>query len=498
MSTYRYEMNSHREASCEEEVEETQIESLYDPTRRIQLHSSPSREYRVVYDPTRDTSQSPHHTDSPQRGRHIDAANDADGPETQVPAISSEDVQHVREALRFIVSRETSKRAERRRFSTQPRPDHDEADTISPIYDMNLRIGGSNYIKAFTNFTHAEFENLWFIAKPRVLRYWNVGKGRKCTHSGKDMLFMLLTVLKTGLSWDNASKLFRLSAATFERQIVNYLVKLSPHFYEIFVEHEAKTRTMANLVASGKTFRMYPCALYAVDASFQQCCRPSGAHNEVMFTYSGKHKLYGKKVEVSVSPSGYVLNVSDFAYAAKHDKTMFDSNEFHANIRLKQVNERTLDDHGPLKDQFPHEWALLADKGYQGLQHTCRAIIPIKITDKNRLSSQAMTTNENISSDRILVENWFGRQCTLWEIVSGKYRWNDSLYNPIYKICASLTNYHIRMCPLRAEDGEEYRRHLNRLLNTHEDLVERRKLAQETYRANKKARNSVRDYRGTP
>ncbi|KAH9118435.1 hypothetical protein AeMF1_008414 [Aphanomyces euteiches] len=124
-------------------------------------------------------------------------------------------------------------------------------------------------------------------------------------------------------------------------------------------------------------------------------------------------------------------------------------------MRAKRPNDYNLLDEGPLRTEYPDEWALLADKGYQGAQNTCRSIIPTRATQSNRMSLQIEQTNERISSDRIIVENWFGRHCTLWAICSEKY---------------NLTNYQIRLSPLRDEDGHEYRRILNRLKFIQDDM----------------------------
>ncbi|KAG2904668.1 hypothetical protein PC119_g20676 [Phytophthora cactorum] len=90
---------------------------------------------------------------------------------------------------------------------------------------------------------------------------------------------------------------------------------------------------------------------------------------EVMPCYSGKRKLYGLKVEVSVNPQGLAINCSDHARGNTPDITMFRNNvEFHDSTRLKTESDRNLPDNGPLVTRFPDEWGLLADKGYQALR----------------------------------------------------------------------------------------------------------------------------------
>ncbi|ETV93692.1 hypothetical protein H310_12458 [Aphanomyces invadans] len=159
--------------------------------------------------------------------------------------------------------------------------------------------------------------------KPSVLGTWNVGKGRKCPYSGKDMLFMLLTVVKSGGTWEFLAALFGLQASSFENMVTRFLLKIHDQVYETFFQDEAKLRTMSNLVATGKTFQSFPAALYPADATIQQSNMPMGNYNESMYN------LYGKKVEVSVS--------------SVHDKTLFyQCNGFHGLPERQGRSKETL------------------------------------------------------------------------------------------------------------------------------------------------------------
>ena len=86
--------------------------------------------------------------------------------------------------------------------------------------------------------------------------------------------------------------------------------------------------------------------------------------------------------------------------------------------------------------------------------------------------------NENISSDCVLVENYFGRMCILWTVMSNKYKWPGNKYDMICKLCVSLTNIHIFWHPLRERDGEFYRAFVNRIYEIGENEVKRRSQTQ--------------------
>ncbi|GMF48020.1 unnamed protein product [Phytophthora fragariaefolia] len=89
------------------------------------------------------------------------------------------------------------------------------------------------------------------------------------------------------------------------------------------------------------------------------------------------------------------------------DITMFRNNiEFHSSIRNKNDSDRSLTDGGPLVENFDDEWAMLADKGYQGHTDHTRCIPP---KNGRNLSRADLQSNDDVSSDRVIVENCFGR-----------------------------------------------------------------------------------------
>ncbi|OWZ00662.1 hypothetical protein PHMEG_00028101 [Phytophthora megakarya] len=89
------------------------------------------------------------------------------------------------------------------------------------------------------------------------------------------------------------------------------------------------------------------------------------------------------------------------------------------------------------------EWAVLTDKGYQGLSEVIQAILseviraihPEKKKPGQHLSRDSAELNRRISSECIIVENCFGRLVSLWSICANKFRWKEDLYNTISKAC---------------------------------------------------------------
>ncbi|ETO68420.1 hypothetical protein F444_14727, partial [Phytophthora nicotianae P1976] len=163
-------------------------------------------------------------------------------------------------------------------------------------------------------------------------------------------------------------------------------------------------------------------------------------------------------VEVSVNPRGLAINCIRHARGNTADITVFRNNQaFHQQARRKAEGDQRLPDNGPLHSDYPEEWAVLADKGYQGLDAHLRCIHPKK---GNQLNPE-------------------------------EFRWSEAFYDDIFHICVSLTNYHVTLHPLREQNGTCYRQYQNRLLAIGAEMKKRRRLNQERYRRNQRLRHQM-------
>ena len=223
---------------------------------------------------------------------------------------------------------------------------------------------------------------------------------------------------------------------------------------------------MKDLKDAYETFNNFPEALYSVDVTFQQSFPPSGAIQEGKLYFSGKHKLYGIKMEVSVLPNGQAISCSDHYPSSVSDFEIIQRRiGIHKLLLAKNSAESNTLDVGMHADRYPQEWAVLADKGYQGLQDIVRAIIPIKRPPRGVLSMSDEAFNRRVSSDRILVENYFGRLSNLWSLFAVKWRWSLTMYDDFFQVAVALTNFHIKTHPLRSQDSDKYIQLRNRLLH---------------------------------
>ncbi|KAE8995647.1 hypothetical protein PR002_g19556 [Phytophthora rubi] len=218
--------------------------------------------------------------------------------------------------------------------------------------------------------------------------------------------------------------MFDMYPSPFQKMVKKFVTMLDPCLCQIFVLDEEGRSTMRHLTLTGKTFANVPCARYATDVTFQQADRPVGGYNDAKTYFSGKHHLYGLKVEVSVIPTGVAINCTDWEAGSMADISIFRANKhFHTSAMQKRPGEDTINVQGPQADRYQHDWAVLVDKGYQGLQDEFRTIQPKKRAARGPpLTADERSESDRISHDRVQVENYFGRLKKLWGVCSHKWR----------------------------------------------------------------------------
>ncbi|ETV77220.1 hypothetical protein H257_09107 [Aphanomyces astaci] len=267
---------------------------------------------------------------------------------------------------------------------------------------------------------------------------------------------------------------------------MSFAKSLHPFLLRKYVTTVGEKYSMALLTTSGHQFANFPFVCYATDVTFQQTNVPLGSYAEKKTYFSGKHSQYGHKVEVSVLPNGFAINCTAHYKGSVSDKAIFDDNlEFHVSALSKQATEDRIADHG---DEGTNQWAVIADKGYQGIQRVVRAVLPKKKPAGGILTLDDIRSNDRIASDRVIVENFFGRMKTLWAVCGETYRWSRDNYDVLFQTCMALTNVHIRLHPLRADDGKVYSQYINRMALIGSKKDKGKKTSARTYRTKRKAR----------
>lgn len=401
-------------------------------------------------------------------------------------SISAGDVTNALTLLADAASKHRDEITEYDAESDVPDSD-DENDSTCPVFDSFYNDGGSGAILSMTNFPPDKFNHIWNNVSEALHQTLSVGRGKKSSVGPKDSLFMFLTVLKHGGTWDFLARIFNCKGPNFERIMLRFCAAVSPIFYEDMVVGAARKYSFAHLNEQGKTFENHPYARYATDVCFQQSLRPTGTMAEARPYYSGKHKLHGYKFEASVLPIGVCIGCSSHARGGRSDLEILQSRRtFHIAASTKRGDEQSLEDDGEGCEDFENLWAIIVDKGYQGIKEFLRGIHPIKKPIGRCLTASENRYNRDISSDRIIVENFFGRLMSLWGVLSHKWRWSEEHYDMVLYSCVALTNLHIRYNPLRARDGEFYQKYKNRLLDIGTNTVQKRRMIQKAYRAKRK------------
>ncbi|RLO01997.1 hypothetical protein DYB28_014902, partial [Aphanomyces astaci] len=290
--------------------------------------------------------------------------------------VTARSINHAVDLLNNLQAKRDSKR---QRHSPTLRDDDTDHDSPAPVLDAFIQAKGPNVVHQMTNFSLSEFNVLWSDLQSTVNRRWNNGSGRKCDVTGRDMLFMAVTSMKHCGTWDVVATMFAAASPTFSKRVITFLEAIHPHLKTKYIDNVGAKWTMEHLTSTGQRFANFPAALYAVDVTFQKTNAPAGTFSEKKMYYSKKHGHYGLKVEASVVPTGFAINVTAAVPGSVADISIFEANEaFHADKMRKTDAERDMPDAGPMLDEYPNDWAILADKGYQGLHRRMRAITPAK------------------------------------------------------------------------------------------------------------------------
>jgi hypothetical protein len=153
-----------------------------------------------------------------------------------------------------------------------------------------------------------------------------------------------------------------------------------------------------------RIFTNYPCALNALDANFQPAYRPSGRFGEQNRFFSGKHKLYGFKIECAVIKPDLAIHVSRHYPGSASDLSIcLDNSEKHRALLSKTEDERQQVEYGEGMSSFPAVWGVLVDKGYQGIQTQLRGIQP---THRSREGNSPAWTSCATGGSRWVVFSW--------------------------------------------------------------------------------------------
>ena len=104
------------------------------------------------------------------------------------------------------------------------------------------------------------------------------------------------------------------------------------------------------------------------------------------------------------------------------------------------------------------------------------------------MSHDDIARNERVSSDRALVENYLGRLSSLSKISSATFKWSEEKYDQVCRLTFALTNFHVKLMPLRRDDATSYRDIISRYRAMSHDNSAKKAHAQRMFRAKQATR----------
>ena len=175
----------------------------------------------------------------------------------------------------------------------------------------------------------------------------------------------------------------------------------------------------------------FPEVVAIVDATEQPIQRPKDPDIQKAH-YSGKKKRHTLKTQVVVDPAGKLMAISETVPGSQHDKKLYDKSG--------------------VGDQLNDDEAMMGDSGFQGIQHTHRAVLPYKKPKGGQLTQAQKAHNRRVSPVRVIVENTIGR-IKIFRVMAEVYRHPREGYNNIFRIVAALVDRQLRRRPLRSSSG---------------------------------------------
>lgn len=143
----------------------------------------------------------------------------------------------------------------------------------------------------------------------------------------------------------------------------------------------------------------------------------------------------------------------------------------------KKSSDRNMKDHWMFREEHRRMWKMIVKKGYQGILEILRGIKPVRRCPNQHLSIADLAISWKLSSEGAVVENYFGRLCGLWTLLSSTWRWYEVAYADLFKWGPELTNYHVQWKDLRADGNERFKNARNLLLPIVNDQIEKRRHA---------------------
>jgi hypothetical protein len=325
-------------------------------------------------------------------------------------------------------------RVERTSIHAAVREDEGEDQSGDPItYQFSSNV--SAFVK-MCGFSPADFAVLFEPLEP-ILTVPH--RGRPTVIGARDAFFLFLHWLRSGRSYAQIAAGLHLSQSTLSKRVVEVAHAVHGPLVERFIVSVANTPFAAR--------ERFPECGMVVDATVQDRGRPVGRYDEAQRYFSGKHHCYCLKSQVITDRQGAAVLVASGVPGAMHDMFLFRE---HTGELIELIHRHAGE---PV--------TILADKGYIGNSGSPEValVTPHRKPPLRVLTPEQQQDNAEIGSERVIIENFFGRMRTKFHITSGRWPHKEEFYPIVFEICCALVNFDIRSpggSPLRADDGQYY------------------------------------------
>lgn len=165
------------------------------------------------------------------------------------------------------------------------------------------------------------------------------------------------------------------------------------------------------------------CGQMATDIMIKLRGRPLRVMDEKRKQYFQRLKCYGFKVKVSVLSNRLAISCTTHAIGKTVSSTICSVNWEPCDSALLFTSEDSIKvDVGLRFDKYSTQYTVSVDKDFWMLGLEFCAVDLFQQQPHKTLSLIKRRKDEKVMPDHVIVENYFVRMCTLWPLLSSKYR----------------------------------------------------------------------------
>ena len=267
--------------------------------------------------------------------------------------------------------------------------------------------------KSFFEKIKKEHESFELKRLSRQNRKKAIGQGNNFKYKLKEGIVITLLYYRVYPTMDFMAFFIDLDKSNISRnismleKIIKKVIPLPKKIYS-----NKKIRTKEELL------EIFPELKAIVDATEQKINRPKNKKRRDNH-FSGKKKIYSKKVQVIINKSGLIVHKSKSVNGKKHDKKLFEENNF----------------------EIQKEVIIEGDSGYQGINGLIKnkVVLPRKKQKGKERRKEDKKFNKKLSSSRILVENVIGKM-KQFGVMKCRYRNKFKDYDQKIELVVGLVN----------------------------------------------------------